>query len=292
MADVRLIHGDCTAILPTLAGGSVDCVITDPPYPCIKRSYGTWTEAEWWELMRAVVPECMRILKPAGSAVFILQPNSERVGRMRTWLWEFMVWVGREWGIVQDVWWWNTTAMPTVGAGKAGLTRPSVKACVWLGPPDCHRNQAAVLWSESEQNRKLRTVGRAWPSVNASGKRNSIGTINQFAARDAAGHRGGVTPFNLIPESAQGRWNGGTHGHGAGTPMLLADWWLRYICPPGGTVLDPFAGSFTTAIAAMRLGLDFMGIEKVPAYVEIGRKRVAEELAKSGESSPLFTEAV
>ena len=160
MADVRLIHGDCTAILPTLAGGSVDCVITDPPYPCIKRSYGTWTEAEWWELMRAVVPECMRILKPAGSAVFILQPNSERVGRMRTWLWEFMAKWGREWGVVQDAYWWNTSTLPLGGACKDGLMRPSLKACVWLGGPNCYRDQGSCLWQESAANRTHRMMGR------------------------------------------------------------------------------------------------------------------------------------
>ena len=284
MADVRLIHGDCTAILPTLAGGSVDCVITDPPYPCIKRSYGTWTEAEWWELMRAVVPECMRILKPAGSAVFILQPNSERVGRMRTWLWEFMVWVGREWGIVQDAWWWNTAAMPSAGATIEGLLRGSLKACIWVGPEDCYRKQDAVLWEESERQKALRATERAEYRRYPSG--HSKNNTRMYAA---ALKRGGVTPFNVlpIPNTRIGRG-----GHGAGTPDSLASWWLRYICPPGGTVLDPFVGSGTVALAALKQGKSAVGIERIPEYHAIATKRVAEELAKSGESSPLFTEAV
>lgn len=42
----ELLLGDCTAILPTLESGSVDCVITDPPYPMIRREYGVWTEAQ------------------------------------------------------------------------------------------------------------------------------------------------------------------------------------------------------------------------------------------------------
>ena len=49
------------------------------------------TEAAWHEMMRGVVAECRRVLKPSGSAVFVLQPNSERVGRDRYGL-EFMVW--------------------------------------------------------------------------------------------------------------------------------------------------------------------------------------------------------
>ena len=83
---IDIIHGDCLEVLPTLAAGSVDCVVTDPPYPCIKRAYGTWTEEEWWALMRPVVAEVRRVLAPTGSAVFVLQANQEKVGRTRPWL--------------------------------------------------------------------------------------------------------------------------------------------------------------------------------------------------------------
>jgi len=80
----RVIHGDCLEVLPTLKVGSVDAVITDPPYPHIKRDYGEWTTEEWWELIvEGVVPEVRRVLKPMGSAVFILQPNSKHVGQLR-----------------------------------------------------------------------------------------------------------------------------------------------------------------------------------------------------------------
>jgi site-specific DNA-methyltransferase (adenine-specific) len=46
--------------------------------------------------------------------------------------------------------------------------------------------------------------------------------------------------------------------------------------PPGGAVLDPFAGSGTVGMAALRRGCTFVGIEKESAYVEIARKRLAE----------------
>ena len=144
-------HGDCLEWLTTLPDKSVDAVVSDPPDPEISRDYGRLTEGEWHTLMRGVVEQSRRVLKPHGSAVFILQPNSERVGRMRPWLWEFMAWTAREWNMVQDAWWWNTSAPPTVHVHrKNGLMRPSVKACVWLGEPDCLRNQDAVLWTETD----------------------------------------------------------------------------------------------------------------------------------------------
>jgi hypothetical protein len=138
----ELHEGDCLDWLPLVPDASVDAIITDPPYPMIDRPYGKLTEAEWWDLMvEGVIPHVRRILKPTGSAVFILQPNSRKVGSMRGWLWEFMAWACREWNMVQDAWWWNTSAMPSGGCTQMGTLKPSVKACVWLGPADCYRDQ-------------------------------------------------------------------------------------------------------------------------------------------------------
>ena len=78
----RLIHGDCRRELTKLPDKSVDLILTDPPYPEIDREYGRMTEDEWHDLMRVVVAEGRRVLKPSGSMVVILQPNFEKVGTM------------------------------------------------------------------------------------------------------------------------------------------------------------------------------------------------------------------
>lgn len=138
-----LIHGDCHKVLKTMPSKSVDAIICDPPYAEVRPrgEYGRISEREWHSLMKDVVIECRRILKPKGSAVFVLQSNAERMGKMRLWLWEFVVWAGKTWNLVEDVYWWNYTATPTRGAKREfGLLRPSVKMCVWLGPHDCFRN--------------------------------------------------------------------------------------------------------------------------------------------------------
>lgn len=274
MTDAEVIHGDCLDVLRGMESASVDAVITDPPYPCIKRSYGYWTEAEWFALMNPVVEECRRVLRPSGSAVFILQPNSERVGRMRTWLWEFMAKWGKEWGMVQDAWWWNPSALPSGGIDRRiGLMRPSVKPCVWLGLPDCYRDQGAVLWSETKQSMGTRSMVRFERKSPAGTRR-----VVQRRMGDTALARGGVTPFNLLPVARCNRQD----SNGAGTPGELARWWARYICTPGGLILDPFGGSGTTAVAALKEGRRAVLIEKEAAYVEIARKRIAEVEAEAG----------
>ncbi|MEM9492101.1 MAG: site-specific DNA-methyltransferase, partial [Myxococcota bacterium] len=61
--------------------------------------------------------------------------------------------------------------------------------------------------------------------------------------------------------------------HVTGKPTeLMMD--VVKICEPGGVILDPFAGSATTGVAALRLGYRFLGCEIVPAYAHIARNRL------------------
>jgi DNA modification methylase len=57
-------------------------------------------------------------------------------------------------------------------------------------------------------------------------------------------------------------------------PVELMRWLCRLVTPPHGTVLDPFTGSGTTGIAAMREGFSFVGIEREAEYAEIARARI------------------
>lgn len=269
-------EGDSLAVLPTLAEHSVDCVVTDPPYPEVDRPYGRWTEAEWWDLMMGVCREVRRLLKPTGSAMFVLQPNSCKVGSMRGWLWDFMAWVCREWNMVQDVWWWNPTSPPTAHCHRArGGLRPSVKACVWCGPPDCWRDQDAVLWRPSAgalaEDRSDRALRRLPGGTN----------MRRGRCASVADERGGVTPFNLLPiPNSDSQSSAGASGHEAGTPLKLCEWLVRYLCPAGGIVLDPFAGSGTVGQAAIIHGCRFIGVERIPRYVEMARQRLSKAVAQ------------
>lgn len=58
-------------------------------------------------------------------------------------------------------------------------------------------------------------------------------------------------------------------------PLALMRYLVRLITPPGGLVLDCFAGSGSTLVAALQEGRHFLGIEQEGEYVEIGRARIA-----------------
>jgi DNA modification methylase len=68
-------------------------------------------------------------------------------------------------------------------------------------------------------------------------------------------------------------------------PLDLMVWLTKLVCPPGGTVLDPFAGSGVTAEACMLNGFDCILVEKNPEYCRDIRHRIRKW---SGMDTPLF----
>ncbi len=57
-------------------------------------------------------------------------------------------------------------------------------------------------------------------------------------------------------------------------PLKLMEYLCKLITPPGGTILDCFAGSGSTGVAAVGLGFKFIGIEREAEYVTIAEKRI------------------
>jgi DNA modification methylase len=86
-------------------------------------------------------------------------------------------------------------------------------------------------------------------------------------------------------------WNGMLRGepgervHPTQKPIRVMQWAIAH-CHQNATVIDPFAGSFTTAIACIRMGLKFVGIEREPSYFDAGVKRVQDELARTAMFEP------
>jgi site-specific DNA-methyltransferase (adenine-specific) len=57
-------------------------------------------------------------------------------------------------------------------------------------------------------------------------------------------------------------------------PLELMRWLTRLVCPPGGTVLDPFAGSGSTGAACVLEGRRFVGVERDERYVPVACARI------------------
>jgi len=64
-------------------------------------------------------------------------------------------------------------------------------------------------------------------------------------------------------------------GHPHQKPLSVVRWLVALACPEGGTVLDPFLGSGTTAVACVETGRHFIGIERDAGYCAIAEQRIA-----------------
>lgn len=73
------------------------------------------------------------------------------------------------------------------------------------------------------------------------------------------------------------RANGEKRGdHPTQKPIGVMKWCLEQLPPDAHTILDPFMGSGTTGVAAVKLGKSFIGIEREPSYFDIACRRIEQ----------------
>ena len=104
-------------------------------------------------------------------------------------------------------------------------------------------------------------IGERWPA-------------NVALDEEAAAMLGEPSRFFYTAKTSR-RERGEGNVHPTVKPVSLMRWLVRLVTPKGGNVLDPFAGSGTTLLAAHLEGFDYLGIEREAEYVEIIRKRLA-----------------
>ena len=76
-------------------------------------------------------------------------------------------------------------------------------------------------------------------------------------------------------------------GHPAMFPLMLVERLIETLLPVDGRIiLDPFAGSGSTIVAAERMGKQGVGLELSPEYAALAERRLREIAAVSGNASP------
>ncbi len=104
-------------------------------------------------------------------------------------------------------------------------------------------------------------------------------------------HIGGSVPWEGFTRNKRSVWDVATEAtaeeHFATFPPKLIEPCILAGCPPGGTCLDPFIGTGTTALVADRLGRDCIGIELSAAYCAMADARLRADLRDvEGEPAP------
>lgn len=105
------------------------------------------------------------------------------------------------------------------------------------------------------------------------------GNFNVFSKQyprdvETIGDSGSAARFFYCAKASKAE-RGENNIHPTVKPIALMRYLVRLVTPPNGTVLDPFLGSGTTAIAAVLEGFDWIGIEREAEYCDIAEARIA-----------------
>lgn len=116
-------------------------------------------------------------------------------------------------------------------------------------------------------------------------KKNSVySKWNQASPTGQEASSGGASRFFYCAKASSSERNEGTgkNNHPTVKPLKLMEYLIKLIMPPkDGILLDPFAGSGTTILAAHRLGMKAIGIEKQQEYCDIANARLANHITNN-----------
>ena len=248
---VRTLIGDCRDVLPTLERQSFDCILTDPPYG--------ETSLRWDLCVEDWLLPLQRVLKPTGSMwVF---------GSLRYFMETANDFKESGWRISHEIVWEKHN-----GTGFFNDRFRRVHELAVHFYPSCRRWGDIFKAPQVTNDATARTVrrkGRPAQWIGATGE-------TLYKSEDG----GPRLMRSVIPCRSE-------HGravHPTQKPVELLKPLLAYACPPGGHVLDPFAGSGSTAIAAKLLGMDATLIEVNAEYADLQRQRIEGD-------APLLAEA-
>lgn len=305
-------HGDCLNALRMFPDASVDAVVCDPPYGLsdlsekrVRAALEAWfsgdrdhvpdgrgfMSAQWDRFVPppAIWDECLRVLKPgsflaafAGSRTVDLMGLSIRMAGFQ---------MGGSLG------WVNGSGFPkSLDVSKAldkaaGRTRPVAGiSAAPNGKPGGYTGERysaprvtlfGVVCDQPERTLPVSAEAVRWsgwgtalkPAVEPVVLARKPGPARHTIPEDAP--RFFYTPKAPPKERPSHTDDGGDETrHSTVKPLAVMTWLVELLCPPGGVVLDPFAGSGTTLEAAVAAGLRVIGVEQHAPYLPLIGQRL------------------
>ncbi|MBT9448782.1 site-specific DNA-methyltransferase [Akkermansia glycaniphila] len=234
----NLIHGDSTDIMRQYADGSFTAVITDPPY-----ASGGMTASERRRRTSA------KYQVQGTAKTYADFPGDSRDQRAH-FIWS-VEWMKEAYRITREGGW----IMAFADWRQLPCTSDAMQCAGWIW-------RGLVVWDKTEACRPSLGMFRNQAEYIVIGTKGSLGSEQKRPVR--------VTPAGVFRKYIKP----GDKQHLTGKPVELMEH-LMQVLPPNSRVLDPFAGSGTTILAARNMGHEGVGIEITPEYVEIARSRLA-----------------
>jgi len=239
---ITMLDGDALAVLPSLPADSFDAIVTDPPYGETSLQWDRWPVG-WVQL-------ALRALKPTGSLWCF--------GSMRMFLETWEEFDGLR--FVQDVIWEKQNGSGFISDRFRRVHEHAL-----------HFVKTGAKWADVYKS-PVFTMDATARQVRRKTRPAHMGQIGQSAyTSEDGGPR--LMRSVIFAKNCHGR-----AVHPTQKPEAIVEPILRYSVPPGGSVLDPFAGSGTTLLVARSLGLSATGIEADAEYASAARARLGATL--------------
>ncbi|PIU83918.1 MAG: site-specific DNA-methyltransferase [Elusimicrobia bacterium CG06_land_8_20_14_3_00_38_11] len=249
---------DCIKGMKHLPDNSVDLVVTSPPYDGIRKYNGFSIN------LSEVGKELFRVLKDGGIAVMVIQDQTIKYAKTLTSFRTIIDWCDNAGFRLFECCLYRKHG--TDGAWYSKRFRVD------------HEYIPIFLKGERPQyfNKEPLKIPSKWAGV----------TMTGGATRCTNGKTLESRPITINPMKCRGTvWEYLTcgdgdrlkHQHPATFPDKLPYDVIQCFCPENGIVLDPFMGSGTAAIAAIKLNRKFIGFEISKDYCNLANKRIEKE---------------
>ena len=280
---------DSLDVLKALPDGSINAVITSPPYALhFKKEYGNAEKHDYIEWFLPFVTEIFRVLPDDGS--FILNiGGSYNEGTPTRSLYHFKLLVELVervgFKLAQECFWFNPAKMPMPAEWvtvRRIRIRDSVEYVWWL---------SKTPWPKADNRSVLKPYSKDMERLNKRGVRRTVRPSGHnikpsFSKVEA----GGSIPSNVVEEELPIdllRFGNNAANdayterckkaemkvHPARFPAALPEFFIKLLTNEGDLVLDPFAGSNTTGAVAEKLQRRWIAVEKVEVYLEASKFR-------------------
>jgi site-specific DNA-methyltransferase (adenine-specific) len=242
MGEIKLMQGDCLDRMKEIPDGSVDAIITDPPYGTTACKWDTVIdlEAMWTQLKRIIKPNGAIVLfasQPFTSALIMSNPKMFKYD----WCWRKPKGTGHL----------NAKRMPM---------RDKEDICVFYSKPCTYNPQMTEGTPYKDKAGKDHSsTSSMTDSYGKYTNKREINTGFRYPRQ--------VQNFPVVER-------GGVHP--TQKPVALLEYLIRTYTNEGETVLDFTMGSGTTGVAAKNLNRSFIGIELDEDYFKIAKERIGE----------------
>lgn len=246
----RVYCEDALTGLARIPDGSIDLILTDPPYG-LGKDYGNDSDkldaADYLQWMERWIDMALPKLMPTGCLYICL-----------TWRYspEVFVMLKQRMLMINEIIW--DRRVPSMGGSVRSFTSVHDTIGFFAKQKGYYFDLDAVRIPYDPETKKARSrsifIGAKWLEV-------------------------GYNPKDLWSVSRLHREHPERADHPTQKPLEIIERMVKASCPPGGIVLDPFMGSGTTAVAAQRCGRNFVGFELNPDYCALIEKRLAHPSA-------------